>query len=158
MLVRRNIYVLTFFALALISCNYKQLNSQQSSKALPLVGTWQLITGTVIAGGDTTVTNYDKNISFIKIINDTHFSFLQHDVNKGKDSAAMFVAGGGKYDLKDSTYTEHLEYCSARNWEGNDFVFKIRIKNDTLIQSGFERVKGTKIDRINIEKYCRINK
>jgi hypothetical protein len=82
----------------------------------------QLITGTHIEKNDTVVTDYTKNISFIKIINDTHFAFLQHDLSKGKDSsAAVFVAGGGSYSLSDSLYTEHLEYCSAREWEGNDF-------------------------------------
>ncbi len=75
---------------------------------IPIVGTWQLITGTVIEKGDTIVTDYTKNISFLKIINDTHFAFLQHDLNKGKDSAAVFVSGGGAYSLTDSLYTAHL--------------------------------------------------
>ena len=70
----------------------------------------------------------------------------------------MFVAGGGTYDLKDSTYTEHLEYCSARNWEGNTFVFTISINNDTLIQTGIEKIEDSKIDRLNIEKYRRVSK
>lgn len=124
----------------------------------PLAGTWQLVTGTIIEKGDTVVTDYTKNISFVKIINDTHFAFLQHDLNKGKDSAAVFVAGGGSYSLTDSLYTEHLEYCSAREWEGNDFPFTITIKNDTLIQSGIEKVESAGINRINIEKYSRVKK
>jgi hypothetical protein len=124
----------------------------------PLAGTWQLITGTVIEKGDTVVTDYTKNISFVKIINDTHFAFLQHDLNKGKDSSAVFVAGGGSYSLTDSLYTEHLEYCSAREWEGNDFPFTITIKNDTLIQSGIEKVESAGINRVNIEKYSRVKK
>jgi hypothetical protein len=55
-------------------------------------------------------------------------------------------------------YTEHLAYCSARNWEGNDFSFTISIKNDTLIQSGIEKVETAGVNRINIEKYVRIKK
>ena len=124
----------------------------------PITGTWQLITGTLIEKGDTTVTHYNKNTSFIKIINDTHFSFLQHDLNKGKDSSAVFVAGGGSYSIKDSLYTEHLEYCSARNWEGNDFPFIIQIRNDTLVQSGVEKIESENVNRINIEKYVRVKK
>ena len=106
------------------------------SKLSPIIvaGTWQLITGTLIEKGDTIVTDYTKNISFIKIINDTHFAFLQHDLKKGQDSSAVFVSGGGRYSLSDSSYTEHLEYCSARNWESNDFKFTISIRADTLIQ------------------------
>ena len=104
------------------------------------------------------MTDYTKNVSFIKILNDTHFAFLQHDLNKGKDSPAVFVAGGGTYSLKDSLYTEHLEYCSARNWEGNDFDFIISIHNDTLIQYGIEKVENAGVNRINIEKYTRVKK
>ncbi|WP_353718479.1 hypothetical protein [Dyadobacter sp. 676] len=118
-------------------------------------GTWKLLTGTLIEKGDTTVTDYTKNVSFIKIINESHFAFLQHDLNKGKDSTASFSAGGGTYTLKDSTYTEKLEYCTAREWEGNEFHFTISIKDDTLIQRGIEKVEAAGIERLNIEKYVR---
>ena len=104
------------------------------------------------------VTDYTKGMSFIKIINDTHFAFLQHDLANGKDSSKVFSAGGGSYSLTDSVYTEHLEYCSAREWEGHDFPFTITIQNDTLIQSGVEKVENAGIDRINIEKYVRVKK
>ena len=70
--------------------------------------------------------------------------------------ATQFVAGGGRYELAGDNYTEHLEYCSARQWEGNDFVFTVEIKNDTLTQSGIEKIEGTTIDRLNIEKYVRL--
>lgn len=126
--------------------------------ANPLIGTWQLLKGTVIENGDTTVTDYTKNVSFIKIINNTHFAFLQHDLNKGQDSAAVFVAGGGRYSLNDHTYTEHLEYCSARDWEGHDFAFTITLHNDTLVQKGIEKVENAGINRINMEQYIRLRK
>jgi hypothetical protein len=128
--------------------------SRASSKSI--AGTWKLITGTLIEKGDTIVTDDTKNISFVKILNNTHFAFLQHDLNKGKDSAAIFVAGGGSYSLSDSIYKEHLEYCSAREWEGNDFTFTIHMKGDTLIQSGIEKVDSIGVNRVNIEKYIRI--
>ena len=133
-------------------------NGENGSKPIrkQITGTWQLLSGTVIENGDTMVTDYTKNISFIKIINDTHFAFLQHDMNKGKDSAAVFVAGGGSYSFKDSLYTEHLQYCSAREWEGNDFTFTITIKNDTLSQYGIEKVERAGVNRINIEKYVKV--
>ena len=123
---------------------------------LPVQGTWQLISGTLIEKGDTVTTDYTHKTSFIKVINANHFAFLQHDLHKGKDSAAVFEAGGGAYTLKDSSYTEHLEYCSARNWEGNDFSFTIRIRNDTLVQQGIEKLDSAGIYRVNIETYVRV--
>ena len=145
-----------FLSACLISCGSENKERVSESLSKPIVGTWKLLTGTLIDKGDTTVTDYTKKMSFIKIINDTHFAFLQHDLNKGKDSAAVFVAGGGRYTLKDNTYTEHLEYCNDRVWEGNDFPFTITIKNDTLTQYGREKVEGAGVDRINIEKYARV--
>lgn len=142
-----------FFLLILTSCNSRAPEAVQPS----LQGTWQLLTGTLVENGDTTITDYTHHgISFIKIINDTHFAFLQH--NTGKDSAAGFSAGGGAYTLHDSTYTEHLAYCSAKEWEGNDFSFAISMHNDTLIQRGVEKVEKAGINRINTEVYVRVKK
>ncbi len=142
----------------LLSCGVKTQNEEPRQTAIPIVGTWKLISGTTIEKGDTIVTDYQKNLSFIKIINDTHFAFLKHDLTKGKDSSASFSSGGGSYSLEDSIYTEHLEYCSDREWEGNDFTFTVTIKNDTLIQSGIEKVENTGINRLNIEMYTRLKK
>lgn len=143
---------------ALISCEARTGGDKSKPTLKPIVGTWQLVTGIVIKNGDTVVTDYTKNISFLKIINDTHFAFLQHDLNKGKDSAAVFVSGGGNYSLTGSLYIEHLEYCSARDWEGNDFTFTIDIRDDTLIQNGIEKVESVAVNRVNIEKYIRVKK
>jgi len=139
--------------LAVLSCTKKIPNEERS----PIVGTWKLFKGTLIEDGDTTITNYTDNLSFIKIINDTHFAFLQHDLSKGDDTTtAVFVAGGGSYAFRDNVYEEHLEYCSARDWEGNDFKFTVTIRNDTLIQRGVEKVENAGVDRVNEERYVRL--
>ena len=127
-----SIIVLIF--IGLMSCNDKVEHKTETE--LPIKGTWQLLTGTLIEHGDTT--------------------FLQHDLNHGKDTSAVFTAGGGRYSLKDSLYSEQLEYCTARNWEGHDFNFTVKIKNDTLIHSGVEKIESENINRINIEKYVRL--
>src|SRR5690349_10140792 len=97
-----------FAAIFILSCTAATQNNQPEQTQLPIQGTWKLLTGTLVENGNTTVTDYTTGKSFIKIINDTHFAFLLHDLNHGKDSAE-FSAGGGKYTLHDSTYTEHLE-------------------------------------------------
>lgn len=148
--------VLVMLAIILLSCQSSQPTDRSAAVPVSLAGTWQLLQGTTIENGDTVVTDYTQNVSFIKIINETHFAFLQHDLTKGRDSAAVFVAGGGKYILKDSVYTEHLAYCSAREWEGNEFAFIVYVQQDTLIQQGIEKVKSAGVNRINIEKYIRV--
>ena len=143
-------------ATILISCGKAVKNDEPKKAKLPLEGTWKLLTGITIEKGDSTITDYTKGLQFIKIINENHFAFLNHDLNKGKDSAAVFSSGGGSYSLTDSLYTEHLEYCTDRQWEGNDFHFTVTINNDTLIQKGIEKIENIGVDRINIEKYIRV--
>ena len=153
----KSISALLFICTLLISCESENEEEKSVTEDPAITGTWKLLSGTLIEKGDTTVTDYTKNVSFIKIINPTHFAFLHHDLSKGKDSAAaVFSAGGGSYTLKENLYKEYLEYCTAREWEGNDFEFTITLKNDTLIQSGVEKVESAGVDRINIEKYVRV--
>jgi hypothetical protein len=151
----RKHFILMVCTVFIVSCGVKPGKTEQQP-SIPIAGTWKLLSGTLIEAGDTLVTDYTKNVAFIKIINATHFAFLQHDLSQGKDSAAVFVAGGGRYTLADSLYTEHLEYCSDRAWEGNDFSFTVTVRNDTLIQQGAEMVEEAGVNRLNIEKYVRI--
>ena len=141
----------------IISCSAPTQNEQSTKTIVPLAGTWQLLSGTTIEKGVSTVTDYTTGKKFIKIINNTHFAFLSHDLDKGKDSAkAVFSSGGGSYSLADSIYTEHLEYCSDRQWEGNSFEFTVTIAGDTLTQKGIEKIENIGVNRINIEKYIRV--
>ena len=154
----KRILQITLLASIAFSCTSKTEENSTKTDEMPIVGTWKLITGTTIEKGDTVVAYYTKNVSFVKIINDTHFAFLNHDLKKGKDYSVMYSSGGGTYSLSDSLYTEHLEYCSDRAWEGNDFKFTIEIKDDTLIQTGVEKVESAGVNRLNIEKYVRLKK
>lgn len=142
-----------FAFIALVSCEVKK--KVTVTPAVPITGTWKLLTGTLIEHGDTVITDYTVGRSFIKIINDTHFAFVLHDLNQGKDSLALFASGAGRYTLQDSVYTEYLEYCTDRNWEGHDFQFVVTIRNDTLVQSGVEVIESEGINRMNIERYVR---
>jgi hypothetical protein len=152
------IILFVFLSVLLMDCTSHPEQKQKNNIYSPsIVGTWELVTGTIIENGDTSVTDYTRNVCFIKIINDTHFTFLNHDLNKGADSTAVFVAGGGKYSLNGNAYKENLEYCNFREWEGNDFEFEITIKNDTLTQRGLEKIEDLNVERLNIEIYKRVN-
>ncbi len=148
-------FTLLSACILLAACSTKQPEGKANG-SVPITGTWKLLSGTLIENGDTSVTDYTTGVSFIKIINDSHFAFLLHDLNQGKDSTAVFSSGGGSYSLVDSLYTEHLEYCSDRAWERNDFSFVVTIRNDTLIQQGVEKIEEAGVNRLNIEKYVRL--
>jgi len=150
----KSIITILFFVY-LISCNERTQNKSEATSTMPIQGTWKLLTGTLIEKGDTIVTDYTTDRSFIKIINDSHFAFLSHTLRK---DTTDFSAGGGSYTLTGNNYTEHLEYCNAKEWEGHDFTFTVTITNDTLIQSGVEKIEAQGIDRLNIEKYIRYKK
>jgi lipopolysaccharide export system protein LptA len=135
-----------FFALA---CTTK------SQEASPIIGTWQLISGTTIKGKDTTFTDYTKGQEMIKIITPTHFSFLRHDLNHGKDSTADYSAGGGRVKIEGKKYKEYLDYFNVREWEGGEFEFDYEVTGDTLIIKGVEKVEKLGINHINIEKYLK---
>lgn len=151
---------ISFILLSIIcaNCSTAPDNKVTAKTAIPLAGTWKLLSGTTIEKNDSTFTDYTRDKEFIKIINDTHFAFLAHDLTKGKDSTTFFSSGGGTYSLNDSTYTEHLQYCSDRQWEGNSFEFIITINGDTLVQKGLEKIDSIGVNRINIEKYVRLKK
>ncbi len=93
----------------------------------------------------------------VKIINNNHFAFFQHDLQKGQDSTtSKFSSGGGKYLLEGNKYTESLEYCSARKWEANQFSFTVLVKNDSLLQTGLEKIPELGVERKIIETYVRV--
>lgn len=140
----------------LIACQTEVRPDTKKPAGLSIAGTWKLLSGTLIEKGDTTITDYTKGQEFIKIINDDHFAFLHHDLHKGKDSAAIYSSGGGSYTLIDSLYTEKLEYCTARQWEGNTFPFTVVLQGDTLTQHGIEKIENLGVNRINTEKYVRV--
>ena len=153
----RSLLCLSLFISVACSVNKGTTKPNGLTTLSPIQGSWKLISSQTIVNGDTTLIDYTKDFEGIKIINDTHFSFFQHDVKKGRDSAARFTSGGGKYLLRDNAYTEFLEYCSDKNWENNKFDFTVKIKNDSLIQTGIERVPSLQVDRVIIETYVRAN-
>ncbi|MBS1487832.1 MAG: lipocalin-like domain-containing protein [Bacteroidetes bacterium] len=135
-------------ALVIYSCSTKHPDAE-----INLEGTWKLLSSTLVQNNDTTLTDYTKDQSFIKVINKHHFAFLSHIFQQTPD---RFSAGGGTYLLQGKIYTEHLEYCSAPEWEGHDFTFEVSIHNDTLVQNGVEKIASQNINRLTIEKYIKV--
>lgn len=132
------------------------VGSTSPEEASPsMVGTWQLLTVLTIENGDSVLTDYTQGVKGIKMLNETHFAFFQHDLNQGKDTA-IYVSGGGPYTYVDGIYTEHLEYCNFRVYENNTFEFEVEVKGDTLMQRGEEEVADAGISKYIIETYVRV--
>jgi hypothetical protein len=138
----------------LISCNEKTDNKETATSS-SLAGTWKLVSSKIITKGDTVATFPIKNQEMIKIFNDDTFAFFKHDTNGAKGDLAVFEAGSGSYTLKDEDYAEHLEYCNYRGWENRDFKFKLRMHNDSLIQTGIEKIDSLNINQEIVEVYVR---
>jgi hypothetical protein len=149
----KNTIGLLLIILFLTSCNEKNKQETSSSRK-EIEGSWRLISAETTEK-DSTFSTFNPKTKMIKVINETHFAFFNHDLNNGKKADALFFGGGGKYTLKDSIYTEHLEYFNNRDWENNKFAFTLKVENDTLIQKGIEKVEKLGVDRIIIEKYVR---
>lgn len=127
----------------------------EPSKSLPIEGTWELVSATSTEG-DSTFSTFDPTRKMIKILNATHFAFLNHTLNAKDSAAAPFSAGGGTFTLVDSTYTEHLDYFVDPAWENHTFPFTVTINQDTLVQKGVEKLEELGIDRVIVEKYRRV--
>ncbi|MCF8716053.1 hypothetical protein JM658_14545 [Joostella atrarenae] len=138
----------------LFSCNNNIEHHEEANS--DLVGTWKLVSATVIQDQDTSITDFTKGQEMIKIINKTHFAFLRHDLNHGKDSTAMYAAGGGSYSVKGNIYTENLVYFNNREWEGNSFDLEYKIVGDTLFTTAVEKIEKLGVNHLNIEKFVRV--
>lgn len=140
------------FVTSFLSCN----SVKNENDPVQLKGTWQLLSATTVENGQRTETDYTKGKRMIKIINDTHFAFLNHEPETTRGSSNHFDGGGGRYKLKGDEYTEFLDFYKDKNWEGKTFNFKVSIKNDTLVQTGVEKVAAAGVDRTITEKYVRV--
>lgn len=152
--MKRIFYCCLFLSLYGCTTNDKPIQEKRSSPTIK--GTWKLLQGVVIKGEDTVVTDYTHQQEVIKLINESHFAFLRHDLHHGKDSNAVFVSGGGKCEITSNTYIEHLDYCNYRTWENNTFEFNYTIVGDTLTTTGIEKVEALNVNQVNTEKYIRI--
>ncbi len=146
---------LPLLVLLLISCS---TGTDISSQHSLLIGTWKLIAAKTIQNDSVHIDDLSGK-EMIKVINGSHFAFLNHDLKTDPDdSLDFFVSGGGQYTLEGQQYTEFLEYCNFRQWEGHTFEFTITIKNDTLIQRGQEEIEELGVNREIIETYIRTGK
>jgi hypothetical protein len=147
-------FVLGIFMLA--ACKQNTATTTTASTESPLNGTWKLLSSKSITKKDTTDTSPKKGLETLKIYNDTHFTFFTH--NTDKSVPATYDSGAGTYTLSGDNYTEHLKYCSEREWENHDFNFTMKVGHDTITQRGVEKIDSGSVhlDHIIIETYTKL--
>jgi hypothetical protein len=150
----RIIFLAVTFALALRGCSENQ-ETMETVVVPSINGTWKLISSKIISQNDTSITFPVPDQEMIKIFTDDTFAFFKHNTNGSTGDSAVFDAGSGTYTLDGDRYAEHLEYCSYRGWENKDFQFTLRLRNDTLIQTGFETIDSLNINQEITEIYVR---
>ncbi|MBU2951816.1 hypothetical protein KO493_14040 [Tamlana agarivorans] len=136
--------ILIISALASFNCNNR-------TTANCINGTWKMVYAEIVEN-DTTKIKDLRNVEFIKIINDSHFAFFNQSINND----AHYYSGAGTYTKEGETYEEVLSYTSAKAIKNHKFSFQIKLKGDTLIQTGQELIKEAGISRIITEKYIKM--
>jgi hypothetical protein len=95
-------------------------------------GTWQLVSykyGPTASG----FTDFPEVMRRIKVINETHFIWVQYDTLSRKVGSSA----GGSYTVVGNTYTESLDFGLAMDgYLKRSPAFTIKIEGDMLFQSG----------------------
>ncbi len=131
-----------------LNCN-QQIPSTTSNE---IEGTWKMVYAEIFEN-DTIKSKDLSNTSFIKIINKTHFSFFNQE-NSGNRN---FYSGAGSYVLEGGNYKETLNFTTIESFKNHEFSFNVKIKGDTLIQTGIEKISGAGVNRYITEKYIKLN-
>jgi hypothetical protein len=141
----RQVYVVIVVLIIFFSCNKKETKND-------IEGTWKMIYAETKQGDSIELKDL-SNTDFIKIINASHFAFINQDYNNVEN----FYSGGGTYTYQGNKYVETLDFTSVELIRNHEFPFTVKIDGDTLIQKGIEEVKAAGIKREIIEKYIKVN-
>lgn len=105
-----------------------------------LFGTWKLVSTKY--GDAKEFTKYPETSMRLKLINKTHFTWLEVD-----DKKKVLASAGGRYSLVGNVYTETIDFAGEGMdaYVGKPQKFTIKIEGDKLFQSG-ELSDGLKIE------------
>lgn len=144
----KNLFIL--LSLIMVACQAPKEEVVEVLKS-PIAGTWQLVYADIKKNDSTTVKDMSQ-AKFIKIINETHFAFF----NQSQDTEESFYGGAGTYTLDGNQYVETLDYIRNVNLRKHEFEFTVKLKGDSLIQTGLEDVPAAGLKRYITEKYIRL--
>ena len=94
----------------------------------PLVGSWQLVSGEYLNDKNQWIDYQDLNLTAIKVISKTHFSFTTMKLESGTQT--FWAAGTGKYQITKQHYIEFPTLNSFNVKQGESFKFSYQIIGD----------------------------
>lgn len=126
---------ISFIIFILFSLFYFTGYAPQSNSSLQ--GEWELVSGHSIRQDSTAQYHpRSKYTRQIKIIGTKYYSWVRQDT-----SMNISGFGAGPYTLKGDNYTEKLELFHNKTFIGHSLTFKMKVKGDTLIQTGLMSLK-----------------
>lgn len=116
-----------------------------------LLGQWQLESSNITIGSETH-SHFDASKKRIKLFTLTHFALFSRSHDRTPFSrgvpdaerlaaAKTFDAACGRYSINAGIYTEHVDYASFPNYEGQELQFKLSFDGNTLVQEGIYPLK-----------------
>jgi hypothetical protein len=119
------------------------LNAQQETAKSAHQGTWKLVS--MKYGDATEFTNFPDGQQRLKLITQTHFTWVQYDMSTKKVQSVA----GGSYTLEGDIYTETIEFAGEgmTTYLGGKHAFTITINGDKFFLSG-QLSDGLKIEEI----------
>ncbi|KZN32482.1 hypothetical protein N474_10735 [Pseudoalteromonas luteoviolacea CPMOR-2] len=91
--------------------------------ANPLIGTWEFVKGEY-ATPEGIVSAKAPDVTSMKIINNTHFSYITSSNNK------FHYAGGGTYQVKDNYFIETVTLGNVEKLIGRRMAFTYEVKDN----------------------------
>ena|SRR5690349_17308091 len=129
-----NLFWTTFVAIGFIVLTFSDSVAQQKAQAAgdKHVGTWKLVSTRY--GDAKEFTKYGDTSTRLKLINPTHFTWLEVEAKTKRVSASA----GGRYTLTGDTYTETIDFAGEgmEAYLNKPQKFNIKIDGDKLFQSG----------------------
>ena len=109
-------------------------------------GTWELVSGEYI-DHESNLVSYEKlKLHSLKVISETHFSFITMSGNK------FWASGSGTFKYTNGEYIESPLYTSYDSPKGKQYVFKYRLDGETWFSSRWENEK-----RVEYEVWQRVS-
>lgn len=113
----------------------------EKNEAQSLAGSWELVSGRYLTDENKWLTSSEAEITSLKILNDSHYSYVSY--GKGK----FWAAGNGTYAATDRDYTERPIYVSYPMEKGKQYHFQYSVEGDVWTNRRMEDGKLVEEER-----------